>query len=641
MKNRNQSNKNKKLLLIALITSPLLGALALGGVFYLGNVDNVVSDKETKITQESNFAKESRSLRKDNEGGGARKEQEAVEGSYQGEGIQAVDLDSEGQFTYAEKEEGRAFKNPANYVDENGNLPLLLFVESSNLDHNREGVALDQRIKFNLSRPVSRNLIIPQIRPEVIGNWCYSNEGSEKYLYRTLTFVPEEKMEPATKYRVILRGTSELGGVNRYFNYQLTFRTRNLTWEIVSSEANFRTSESQATVPEEVVSFGPTGGQAQLNQKVKIVFREPMQRESVKENFAITPVFSGSFQWSADNKELHFTPQVSFERETTFRVLLKKEALNEQGKPLSCDLDFSFQTVGKVLVTKFSPRNGSKNLSLNTPIKFYFNQPVDPESARSHFRIIPDIEGTITFPNQQVLVFQPRRLNYQTAYRVKILAGVKAIDLPDPRFDSVDTYGSHFQTKTQTILLNVFLDYQDYPLSCEAAALKMALAFKGRRLSENSILGQMRHHNAARWGDRWGDPFREFVGSLYGRQNSTGYGVYWQPISKAARRWRHHSSARSFQSITELTSQIRKGNLVVVWGTIGSWARPDGWWTRSGKYIPAWVGEHARTVTGFVGGPVAPKYIIVNDPIAGKIYWRTSSFLKNWRSFGFKGVIVK
>ena len=74
-------------------------------------------------------------------------------------------------------------------------------------------------------------------------------------------------------------------------------------------------------------------------------------------------------------------------------------------------------------------------------------------------------------------------------------------------------------------ILNVPIDRQDLPLSCEAASLKMALNYKGLPVTETQLIAIIGHDASARAGDRWGDPNKYYVGSLYGRQNSTGYGV--------------------------------------------------------------------------------------------------------------------
>jgi uncharacterized protein YvpB len=166
----------------------------------------------------------------------------------------------------------------------------------------------------------------------------------------------------------------------------------------------------------------------------------------------------------------------------------------------------------------------------------------------------------------------------------------------------------------------------------------MALAYKGVSVSELSLMNLVGYDPTPHVGNIWGDPYNAFVGSLSGRQNTTGYGVYWDPIARAAQNYR---SAQAFTgwSASQLASTIANGNPVVMWGVYpGGYFDP--WYTPDGKYIPAWKGEHVRTVIGFYGPASNPTKFIINDPISGQLTWSTSQFLSNWAAFGNAGVVV-
>jgi uncharacterized protein YvpB len=189
-------------------------------------------------------------------------------------------------------------------------------------------------------------------------------------------------------------------------------------------------------------------------------------------------------------------------------------------------------------------------------------------------------------------------------------------------------------------VLAVAMDYQDQPLSCEAAALKMALAGVGVKVTEKMIMNRVGYDPTPHKGKIWGDPNKAFVGNIAGRQITTGYGVYWGPIAKAAQKWRPTSTAFSKGTVTQLTAAIKAGHPVVVWGVIGS-AYSTTWKTRAGKTIYAWKGEHARTVVGFYGSASQPTAFIINDPVAGRLTWSSATLLKNWTTFNRSGVIVQ
>jgi len=187
-------------------------------------------------------------------------------------------------------------------------------------------------------------------------------------------------------------------------------------------------------------------------------------------------------------------------------------------------------------------------------------------------------------------------------------------------------------------ILKIAQDYQDRPLSCEAAALKMALAGKGKSVSEQQILNYIGFDRTPRRRGVWGDPNQAFVGDIAGRQNITGYGVHWDPIARAAKKWRPVKVLQS-ASIRDLTAAIDRGSAVVIWGTIGRAWRDD-WRTRTGQLVRAWKGEHARTLIGYIGTANNPTSFVINDPVVGRLTWSVATLTANWRSFGNSGVVV-
>lgn len=406
-------------------------------------------------------------------------------------------------------------------------------------------------------------------------------------------------------------------------------------------DRNILKAQADGELPK-IVSFGPKGIRVFLNKKIRIDFSKPMQRESVENNFSVSPTTGGTFSWSEDNKTLIFTPSRRLQMGTNFKVILKKEALDVEGKSFSEDFIFYFKTIGRVKIS-FYPKKGATGIGRRSGIKIYFNQPINKTSAVKHFRIYPKIRGNLKFSSDSkkgiyFMTFIPKKgFSYQKKYKVRILPRVKSLY----NTYSTVTHYTFFSTQNKTKILNVHLDFQDYPLSCEAAALKMALNYKKKYVSEKRILKYIKFDNSYRRGRVWGDAYSVFVGSLMGRQNTTGYGVYWKPIGKAAKVWRPKSKAFSNWKISDLTKEVNKGNPVVVWGVCGRSPRRDAWLTRNGKYIPAWKGEHARVVIGFVGPLKNPKKIILNDPYFGKLYWTTGEFLNNWKKFKNSGVVIR
>lgn len=198
--------------------------------------------------------------------------------------------------------------------------------------------------------------------------------------------------------------------------------------------------------------------------------------------------------------------------------------------------------------------------------------------------------------------------------------------------------GKDLQEPTATVKLAVPVHHQEHRLSCEAAALQMALAFYGIPVKESDLIAQMSFDQTPKSGDVWGDPQLGFVGSIDGQMLDTGYGIYWNPIAHLANHWAG-SKVLYQSSAEELSQNIADGHPTVVWGFAGR-GHKTSWMTPAGKRIDAVNGEHTRIVVGFTGPVTNPDGFFVIDPVFGPQYWGRDSFLDNWDAFDRSGVVV-
>jgi uncharacterized protein YvpB len=189
--------------------------------------------------------------------------------------------------------------------------------------------------------------------------------------------------------------------------------------------------------------------------------------------------------------------------------------------------------------------------------------------------------------------------------------------------------------------LKVAFHRQEHALSCEVAALRMALLYRGVKVTENELIAQLpiSDPNPRNLKDNtWGDPNLGFVGNINGRMPNSGYGVYEQPIYNMASKYRNARIITN-GSIADLTTELANGNPVVVWGVIGK-GKDISWKTPEGKVITAKLDEHARTLIGFTGKSDNPKLMILLDPIYGEIRLSISAFQKNWDMLAKKAVVI-
>src|SRR3989442_1046711 len=89
-------------------------------------------------------------------------------------------------------------------------------------------------------------------------------------------------------------------------------------------------------------------------------------------------------------------------------------------------------------------------------------------------------------------------------------------------------------------ILSVPQYQQQHGLTCEAAALRMALGAFGLNVAESTLMSQIGiDYRLPYWdssgGFHWGDPYAAFVGNPDGSERGlTGYGVYYPPIARVA-----------------------------------------------------------------------------------------------------------
>jgi uncharacterized protein YvpB len=382
-----------------------------------------------------------------------------------------------------------------------------------------------------------------------------------------------------------------------------------------------------------IESFEPQGNNVSLNDEIVIAFDENIDFDSFQENVTIEPALEGTWQ-TEDYKTVSFAPD-ELVKDTTYTVTLKAGLHTFEGGYLAEDSVHNFTTLGPVKLSSSSPASGSQGISINSSVRILLNQAVDHDSAESNFSVSPEVSGSFTWDGN-TMIFQPAEpFTFNITYTVILAAGIDSIS----GHDSEEEIIFNFATELSVTKLNVAFHRQEHNLSCEIATLVMALSFRGVNVSEAAIIKAIGVDPTPKSDGVWGNPHVAFVGDIDGRQPSTGYGVYWQPIATAAQAYREASWFTGW-NLSHLTAEIKKGNPVIVWGTAGSGTRID-WKTTEGGNVVAVNGEHTRLVIGFIGSADNPTKIITLDPLSGEKYFTKSSFLWNWGLLGNSGVVVE
>lgn len=364
-----------------------------------------------------------------------------------------------------------------------------------------------------------------------------------------------------------------------------------------------------------VSSYEPKGDSVLADSVIKVVFDQPMDHESVEEHFSIEPSVEGEITWS-NEKTFVLTPKDPLKKETDFKVLFQKGILSEYAGTTEEDISIKFKTIGKVKVSAFSPVSGSYGLEpSSTNVVVEFNQKVDHASAQQHFSISPAVAGSFAWEGNKLIYYTAGKINYSTRYNVGISAGVKTVD----GLDSTENFNYYFVTRDNIFTLAVPWYKQQEGFSCNLAAARMALAYRGVYVSESQIKSAI---------GTGGDPNVNWV---------AGYGVHWGPVASYIGNYRN-VSVKSGWNVAALAKEVEKGNPVIVWW-YNRYSQPAGSFTlESGA--TGYKGMHSEVVRGFVGNSSNPTSLMTNDPWRGQLTYNQSLFVSTWAYLGYTAVVV-
>jgi uncharacterized protein YvpB len=198
-------------------------------------------------------------------------------------------------------------------------------------------------------------------------------------------------------------------------------------------------------------------------------------------------------------------------------------------------------------------------------------------------------------------------------------------------------------------VLAIKIHYQEHNLTCEAAALKMALAYEGINVDEMTLIGYMTRDSRPAAFDShghlatWGDPELGFVGNPDGNiQRYTGYGVYDQPVAAAALIAGANVVAAggglygSPIAPSDVYNAVLDGHPVVAWiSNTYRTASLKQYVAYDGSTVSYTLTEHAVTVVG-----VRPDAVLINDPWFGQHWHSKQQFEAAYATFQQMAVII-
>ena len=218
-----------------------------------------------------------------------------------------------------------------------------------------------------------------------------------------------------------------------------------------------------------------------------------------------------------------------------------------------------------------------------------------------------------------------------------------AVEAPSPSPESPPT------PRPTERVLDIKIHFQEHSVTCEAAALKMALAYEGITVDEMTLIGYMTNdRRPAQFDSRgrlvaWGDPAQGFVGDPDGRiERLTGYGVYFGPVAVAATR-AGASAIKAGSGLygsaipaAEVYDAVLDGHPVVAWiSNTYKTANLSRYTAFNGATVSYTLTEHAVTIVG-----VRPDAVLINDPWFGQQWHSKAQFEAAYATFQQMAVVV-
>ncbi len=369
-----------------------------------------------------------------------------------------------------------------------------------------------------------------------------------------------------------------------------------------------------------ISSFTPSGNAVNPKEPIVIEFEEAIDSSTFNKFLKIIPDVAHSMRFENGEKKLTINHE-ELKKDTQYKVIIAKGVKTKKGGELEREINFDFKTAGPISVTESQPSEGSNNIPVDTIIKISFDQKV-ASSIKDKISINPGIEGSYSV-HDNIVEFKPKNnLAYETKYEVSI-----AKDAPSEYgLASTGEKTISFNTSPDQVILNVPQFGQQTLFTCNIAAARMLLGFRGVSVSEQDLINKI----GTQAGRGSGNPHKGYV---------SNFGTFWDAVHRGVTQYR---SARLITSgnLKDILEEVKKGKPVMTWGQNG-WSNPyDISWTASdGTFIKAVNGMHSVVVRGYVGSTDNPRLIFVNDPWRGQYAMDTNTFMERWSYYKMAMVI--
>ena len=230
----------------------------------------------------------------------------------------------------------------------------------------------------------------------------------------------------------------------------------------------------------QMVSIMPTPGarSVRLDSRVRLVFNQPMDVDSVEANLVLLDPDSqpvpGEFSWNEELTEVTYNPRYFLKRDLNYSVLLSEQALSRGGTGLGSQVEAIWKTSPSLEVIGSQPsQNGI--IDVQDHLAVYFTAPTQARNVLQFVSLIPRVDGL-----KASLVDEGRTLHLYGDFNPESFYSlIISPNLPDAWSGRLgEDFVLNFQTQPRTPELilaretdSLFLTPQDSSLTLEATNL--------------------------------------------------------------------------------------------------------------------------------------------------------------------------
>ena len=271
---------------------------------------------------------------------------------------------------------------------------------------NSTRVRLDAFIIINFSVPMYPDItdvIGYSIEPSVYGEWQYT-PGDSSFQWWHLT----ENFAPNTTYKFTLAaGVKDFGNIPMAEPYVWSFRTAPRPVVIATSPRDNETL-------------------VDLSAPIIITFSEPMEAGSEQWAFSIEHNVRGSFTWTTAEQFSWTHDYERFKPNSEYMVTL--DMGSALGVGLEVPFTFKFTTAPNPKVAATYPKDGDKDVPLDTDIVVTFDLPMNRSNVKSALSIDPAVTFNRTWENDSAIKLHPQEpLQPSKRYTVTVRAAVTSM----------------------------------------------------------------------------------------------------------------------------------------------------------------------------------------------------------------------